>query len=76
MDEKVLLLKLEQMHDDVKENGSDIKALTKRIFIGNGKSPLTIIVDRNARAVKLILWLLGVVYISGLAAIIQHFITG
>ena len=64
------------MHDDVRENGSDIKALTKRIFIGNGTSPLTMIVDRNARAVKLILWLLGVIYVGGLAAILNHFITG
>ena len=76
MDEKVLLLKLEQMHKGIKENGTDIKALTNRIYVGNGKSPLTVIIDRNARAVKLILWLLGVVYVSGIAAILKHFIAG
>ena len=76
MDEEVLLLKLEQMHGDIKENGSGLKALTKRIYVGNGKSPLTVIIDRNARAVKLILWLLGVVYVSGIAAVLKHFIAG
>ena len=75
MNEEALEVKLNAMHEDIKENGSVVRELFKFIHVGNGKPSLKTEVDRNSQRLKLILWLLGISYAGGVAALFRWIIT-
>ena len=51
------------------EDHEKINALYKCIYIGNGEPSLKVDVDRNKRAIKLLLWVVGVLFVTSAAAV-------
>ncbi len=51
------------------ENGKKLDQVYKCIYIGNGDPPMKVTQDRNSQKIKLLLWIVGVLFIASTAAI-------
>lgn len=73
MIEPLLKEKLDNMHEDIKDNGKKTDALFDFIHVGNGQPPLKMQVDRNSRSLRVLLWAIGVTFASAVGAVFKYF---
>ena len=72
--EKICEPKFTTMLSEIKETNKGVKELHNRLFVGNGKEPMDVQIDRLNTFKKIAIWLGGVSFVAllGLIARIIH----
>ena len=64
--------KLNRLLVITEQNGKKLDQVYKCIYIGNGEPPMKVTMDRNRQTIKLLLWIVGVLFVASTAAIASN----